>query len=107
MLGRSFGKCKRRLFAVCNDHRVCRSSESRQRRSVDLASWNMADGLFKQLYVEPRRRTQQDVRAKRSHNTADLRPVEGPMNIEQLPAMLAARHVKRYPYSQQDDPAVM
>lgn len=67
----------------------------------------MADGLFKQLYAEPRGRTQQDMRIKRSHHTADLRPIEGPMNIEHLPAMLAARHVKRYPYSQQDDPAVM
>ena len=67
----------------------------------------MADGLFKQLFVEPRHQTQEEIRTKRSHNTADLRPVQGPINIEQLPAMLAARHVKRYPYSQQDDPAVM
>ncbi len=44
---------------------------------------------------------------KRSEIRSELRPVEGPINIEQLPAMLAARNVKRYPYSQEDDPAVM
>ncbi len=38
---------------------------------------------------------------------SELRPVEGPISIEQLPAMLAARSVKRYPYSQKDDPALM
>jgi hypothetical protein len=48
-----------------------------------------------------------DARMKRSENPSELRPVEGPINIEQLPAMLAARSVKRYPYSQQDDPAMM
>lgn len=44
---------------------------------------------------------------KRSKTSSELRPVEGPISIEQLPAMLAARNVKRYPYSQQADPAVM
>lgn len=46
-------------------------------------------------------------RMKRSDSSSKLRPIEGPINIEQLPAMLAARNVKRYPYSQQDDPAIM
>jgi len=44
---------------------------------------------------------------KRSEIRSELRPVEGPINIEQLPAMLAARNVKRYPYSQENDPAIM
>lgn len=44
-----------------------------------------------------------DIRTRR----ADPRPLEGPISIEHLPPMLAARNVKRYPYSQKDDPAVM
>ena len=48
-----------------------------------------------------------DPRWKRSEKPSEFRPVEGPISIEQLPAMLAARNVKRYPYSQQDDPAIM
>jgi hypothetical protein len=44
---------------------------------------------------------------KRSGIPLELRPVQGPINIEQVPAMLAARYVKRYPYSQENDPATM
>jgi hypothetical protein len=70
-------------------------------------NWQSADILFKKLYLNKPFYMEIDTRSKRSENPSESRPVEGPMNIEQLPAMLAARNVKRYPYSQQDDPAMM
>jgi hypothetical protein len=66
-------------------------------------NWQSADVLFKQLYLNNNSQIEIDARSKRS----EFRPVAGPINIEQLPAMLAARNVKRYPYSQEDDPAIM
>jgi hypothetical protein len=70
-------------------------------------NWASADTLFNQLYLNKNRQTDEEFRMKRSQAKQELRPVEGPINIEQLPAMLASRNVKRYPYSQQDDPAIM
>jgi len=70
-------------------------------------NWQSADTLFKILYLNKPFHMEIDTRSKRSEKLSESRPVEGPMNIEQLPAMLAARNVKRYPYSQQDDPAMM
>lgn len=64
-------------------------------------NWQSAETLYNQLYSDNR---DKDTRTKRSR---ELRPVQGPINIEQLPAMLAARNVKRYPYSQHNDPAIM
>jgi hypothetical protein len=63
-------------------------------------NWQSAHILFQQLYFNNDNNLQREI-------PSEFRPVEGPMNIEQLPAMLAARNVKRYPYSQQNDPAVM
>jgi len=70
-------------------------------------NWQSADTLFKQLYSNENHGIEIDARMKRSKIQPELRPVEGPINIEQLPAMLAARSVKRYPYSQENDPAIM
>ncbi len=61
-------------------------------------TWQSAHRLFQQLYLNGNYRTE---------SRSEFRPVEGPISIEQLPAMLAARNVKRYPYSQQNDPAIM
>ena len=58
-------------------------------------------------YLHDDHSNEEEIRNKRSEVPEELRPVEGPINIEQLPAMLASRYVKRYPFSQQDDPAVM
>ncbi len=74
----------------------------RIRRSVDLMNWQSAHMLFQQLYLN-----NDDNTNLRRTTRSEFRPVEGPMNIEHLPAMLAARNVKRYPYSQENDPAVM
>ncbi|CAF0825190.1 unnamed protein product [Rotaria sp. Silwood1] len=79
----------------------------RQQRSIDLMNWKSADILFKRLYLNENRQNQIDARMKRSETPPELRPVEGPISIEQLPAMLAARNVKRYPYSQENDPAII
>jgi hypothetical protein len=62
--------------------------------------------LYHRLYEHDNHQID-DSRNKRSEIPLELRPVGGPINIEQLPAMLAARYVKRYPYSQDDDPAIM
>jgi hypothetical protein len=70
-------------------------------------NWPFADSLFKRLYEDQNLQAELDTRNKRSETPLELRPVEGPINIEQLPAMLAARYVKRYPFSQQNDPAIM
>ncbi len=70
-------------------------------------NWHLVDSLYKRLYEHDSYRINDESRNKRSEIPVELRPVQGPMNIEQLPAMLAARYVKRYPYSQQDDPATM
>ena len=75
----------------------------RIRRSVDLMNWQSAHMLFQQLYLS---NNDDNINLQRK-TRSEFRPVEGPMNIEQLPAMLAARLVKRYPYSQENDPAVM
>jgi hypothetical protein len=67
----------------------------------------LADTLYKRLYEDDNHQVGEDGSDKRSKFSQQLKPVEGPINIEQLPAMLAARHVKRYPFSQQNDPAIM
>ncbi|CAF2374989.1 unnamed protein product [Rotaria sp. Silwood2] len=79
----------------------------RQQRSIGLMNWKSADIFFKRLYLNENQHNEIDTRMKRSEPPSELRPVEGPMNIEQLPAMLAARNVKRYPYSQENDPAII
>ena len=79
----------------------------RQRRNIDLMKWQSVDRLFKQLYLNENIPIEIDARTKRSEIQRESRPVDGPINIEQLPAMLAARNVKRYPYSQENDPAIM
>ena len=84
-----------------------RQYEYRQRRSVSIMNWQFADALYKRLYEDENHSVGQDTRNKRSETPLELRPVAGPINIEQLPAMLAARYVKRYPFSQRDDPAIM
>lgn len=61
--------------------------------------WPFAEKLYKRFHREKGN--------QQSEDESEFRPVEGPINIEQLPAMLAARTVKRYPFSQQDDPAIM
>jgi hypothetical protein len=70
-------------------------------------NWQLVDTLYRRLYDHDDYQIEEDRRNKRSEFLLELRPVGGPINIEQLPAMLAARHVKRYPYSQYDDPAIM
>lgn len=70
-------------------------------------SRHFADLLYKQFYGQSNYRVHEETKSKRMEVPAELRPVAGPINIEQLPAMLAARYVKRYPYSQRDDPAIM
>ncbi len=69
--------------------------------------WRSANSLFERLYEHRQHQVHNDRINKRAEIPIELRPVEGPINIEQLPAMLAARYVKRYPYSQQADPATM
>jgi hypothetical protein len=78
----------------------------RQRRSLD-DNWHLADILYHRLYEHDAPEIEDDIRDRRSETPLELRPVGGPINIEQLPAMLAARYVKRYPYSQHIDPAIM
>jgi hypothetical protein len=69
--------------------------------------WRSANSLFERLCEHGKNKVHDDRLNKRAEVPIELRPVEGPINIEHLPAMLAARYVKRYPYSQQDDPATM
>ncbi|CAF2141510.1 unnamed protein product [Rotaria magnacalcarata] len=76
-------------------------------RNVNIMSGKSADILFKEFYLNEKQQNDINTRMKRSKVSVELRPVEGPINIEQLPAMLAARNVKRYPYSQHDDPAII
>jgi hypothetical protein len=70
-------------------------------------NWRLANSLFERLYNPGNYQIHDERINKRSEIPVELRPVEGPISIEQLPAMLAARYVKRYPYSQIDDPATM
>ncbi|CAF3623935.1 unnamed protein product [Rotaria sordida] len=84
-----------------------KGNEYRQRRSFTITNWQLADKLYKGLSQNDDHRIEIATRFKRSDIPLELRPVEGPMNIEQLPAMLAARYVKRYPYSQRDDPDII
>ncbi|CAF0758683.1 unnamed protein product [Rotaria sp. Silwood1] len=88
-------------------HQNIKDNEYRQRRSFELTKWQLADKLYKDLSQNDNHRIEIEKRFKRSDIPLELRPVEGPINIEQLPAMLAARYVKRYPYSQRDDPEIM
>lgn len=83
-----------------------RPIDHRQRRSLD-DNWHLADALYYRLYEHDEDKVQDDKIDKRVEVPQELRPVGGPINIEQLPAMLAARHVKRYPYSPHEDPAIM
>jgi hypothetical protein len=100
-------KKKKEKFFFTSSLSEFRQHKLRQRRSLDLTNWQSADILFKQLYLNKNYQIEIDARMKRSEIRSELRPVEGPINIEQLPAMLAARNVKRYPYSQENDPAIM
>ena len=86
---------------------VFSSTNVRQRRTIDIINWQSADMLFKQLYLKTHPLIDDEIRTKRVGKSLEYRPVEGPINIEQLPAMLASRYVQRYPYSQKDDPGVM
>ncbi|CAF3709536.1 unnamed protein product [Rotaria sordida] len=88
-------------------HQNIKGNEYRQRRSFTITNWQLADKLYKGLSQNDDHRIEIATRFKRSDIPLELRPVEGPMNIEQLPAMLAARYVKRYPYSQRDDPDII
>lgn len=63
--------------------------------------------LHKHLFQDDNHRADIGNRVKRSDIRLVLRPLDGPINIEQLPAALAARFVQRYPYSQKDDPDIM
>ena len=84
-----------------------RQSEERQRRSLTVSNWQSAGTLFKRFYEHDNHNVQEERRSKRSETPSQFRPVKGPMNIEHISAMLAARYVKRYPFSQRDDPAIM
>ncbi|CAF1164051.1 unnamed protein product [Rotaria sordida] len=84
-----------------------KSHKTRQQQSINPMNWKPANILFKRSYLNENQQNEIDARMKRSESLPELRPVEGPINIEQLPAMLAARNVKRYPYSQEVDPAVI
>ena len=70
-------------------------------------NWQTADTLFKHLYSNNDPKNELQTQIRRSEIPLELRPLEGPISIEQLPAMLAARTVKRYPFSRRDDPAIM
>ena len=76
----------------------------RPRRSLEIINWPSVNAFLK-LFRTNADKT--DSRSKRTDSFDNLRPLEGPISIEQLPAMLAARNVKQYPYSREDDPAVM
>ena len=78
-----------------------RQGNIRERRSVDLIQWQSALNLLNQLYPE------KNERGKISGTPFEYRSLPGPINIEQLPAILASRYVQRYPYSSQNDPSVM
>ncbi|CAF1174340.1 unnamed protein product [Adineta ricciae] len=83
-------------------------SNVRQTKSIELMNWQLTDRLYRQLHSEQNHRHRTvDLRTKSYEYPSELRPVEGPINIEQLLAMLAARNVKRYPYSRHNDPAVI
>lgn len=84
-----------------------RNHADRQRHHLGVPNQQLADIFHKRLSEFDDHRIEESNRVKRSEGSLMLRPVGGPMNIEQLPAMLAARYVKRYPYSQQDDPEIM
>ena len=84
-----------------------RQNDYRQRSSRHITNWQLADKLYKRLFERNNSPVEIDQGDKHLDIPQELRPVGGPINIEQLPAMLAARYVKRYPYSQYDDPAVM
>jgi hypothetical protein len=84
-----------------------RKDETRQRRSLGFMNWQVADTIYKRFSRDRHRSNPEDRKTKLTETLSEFRPVEGPINIEQLPAMLASRSVKRYPFSQQDDPAVM
>ena len=84
-----------------------RQNAQHQRYDSDIVERQLPGLLLNSRFVHGNGRIEEGKRLKRSNIPHELRPVEGPINIEQLPAMLAARYVKRYPYSQQDDPAIM
>jgi hypothetical protein len=98
---------KKKVYFFAISPNYYRQNEYRQRRSLDITKWQLVDRLYKRLYEDDNHQVEEDKRKKRSEFLLELRPVGGPINIEQLPAMLAARYVKRYPYSQYDDPATM
>lgn len=86
---------------------VYRKDEHRQRRGLDYLSRHFVDIFYRRFYGRSNYRVDEESRSTRAKVPVELRPVAGPISIEQLPAMLAARHVKQYPYSQRDDPAIM
>jgi hypothetical protein len=85
----------------------CRPDGSRQRRSADFEKWQIAETIYQRLVQGNDHRTDVDKRDAHSNWMSNIRPVAGPINIEHLPAMLASRNVKRYPFSLQNDPAIM
>ncbi|UJR10374.1 hypothetical protein I4U23_014579 [Adineta vaga] len=80
---------------------------NRQLRNIDMMNWQSADVLYRQLYLQQNYRKAIDYRTKMYQYPSEFRPVEGPINIEQILAMLASRNVRRYPYSKQNDPSVI
>lgn len=95
---RSFSKIQKSIDFSIFEYR---QGNIRERRSVDLMQWQSALNLLNQFYPEKNQRD------KISVTSSDRRSLPGPINIEQLPAILASRHVQRYPYSPQNDPSVM
>lgn len=95
------------FFSSTKQVLLYRQDGYRQRRSFDFMNRHFADLLYRRFYGHGNDRVYDDNMNKQSEVPVEFRPVAGPINIEQVPAMLAARYVKRYPYSQRDDPAIM
>lgn len=95
------------LIVNFSNYLPCRHADQRSRRSLGFLNWPFPDSLYKRFIRERNVQSHDEKRSKPAEFSSDLRSVEGPIGIEQLPAMIASRNVKRYPYSQRDDPAVM
>lgn len=79
----------------------------RHRRSSGFEKWHVAETIYQRLVQGNDHRIEVDKRETHSNGMSNIRPVRGPINIEHLPAMLASRNVKRYPFSLHNDPAIM
>ncbi|CAF0866214.1 unnamed protein product [Adineta steineri] len=84
-----------------------RKYDDRSRRSLDIRQWQFVDTLYKHFYKDDSYRNDGDREIRQAEASPEFGPVHGPISIEQLPAMLAARHVKRYPFSQDADPDII